>query len=150
MTDTALTDANCDLAEIIWEAAAGITKESAIRAADGIIESFVLIPRADLPDFKVIDRKGEMHVDCGSDWGTWNVKHVARMKETALEYVGAWLTADQWVAEEEKAAKAHALYTRRNKLAEELTESREQNYEHVGDGLRRAIDRIIELEQAAS
>lgn len=109
-------------------------------------DEYIIIPRADLPNFKVIERKGEMHVDCGSDWGTWNVKHVARMKKAALEYVGAWLTAEQWIAEEEKATKAHALYTRRNELAEELTENREQNYEYVGSGLRRAIDRIIELE----
>lgn len=107
---------------------------------------FIIIPREDLPDFTVIERKGETHVDCGSDWGTWNVKHVAAMKKTALEYVGAWLTAEKWHAEQEEATKAHALYTRRNELAEELTEEREQNYDYVGDGLRRAIDRIIELE----
>lgn len=102
---------------------------------------YIIIPRADLPDFKVIERKGEMHVDCGSDWGTWNVKHVARMRETALEYVGAWLTAEKWHAEEAERQSA-----RRDELAAELTEDREQNYDYVGDGLRRAIDRIIELE----
>lgn len=94
-----------------------------------IDHQFVIIPREDLPDFTVIDRNGETHVDCGSDWGTWNVKHVARMKETALEYVGAWLTAEKWHAD-----KMAALQTRSDEIAAQFT-SKQQ-----------LIDRIIELE----
>lgn len=120
-------------------------------ATDVLDEEFVIIPRSDLPDFKIIDRKGEPHVDCGSDWGTWNVKHVDRMRETALEYVGAWLTAEKWRADEaerESAAKAHALNARRDELATEFTIA--ENYAEMGPGGQRLVDRIIELEQQAA
>lgn len=120
-------------------------------ATDVLDEEFVIIPRSDLPDFKIIDRKGEPHVDCGSDWGTWNVKHVDRMRETALEYVGAWLTAEKWHADEaerESAAKAHALNARRDEIAEELGFN--AAYLRLQSPLSRAIDRIIELEQQAA
>lgn len=104
-----------------------------------IDHQFVIIPREDLPDFKVIDGGDGPHVDCGSDWGTWNVKHIERMRETALEYVGAWLTAEKWHAEQEEAK-----MTRRDELAAEFTNA--ENYAEMGPSGQRLIDRIIELE----
>lgn len=113
-------------------------------AAAGVLdEEFVIIPREDLPDFKVIDGGDGPHVDCGSDWGTWNVKHVNRMKETALEYVGAWLTAQQWHAEQKEAR-----MTRRDELARQYTLS--DSYAASDLSSRALIERIIELEQAAA
>lgn len=114
-----------------------------VYAAERVLNSFVIIPRTDLPAFKIIDRKGEPHVDCGSDWGTWNVKHVERMRETALEYVGAWLTAEQWHAEQEEAR-----MTRRDELARQYTLS--DSYAASDLSSRALIERIIELEQAAA
>lgn len=114
---------------------------------DALLSEFVIIPRADLPEFKVIDGGDGPHVDCGSDWGTWDVKHVDRMRETALEYVGAWLTAEKWHADEAEraeAAKNAAIDRRRDELAREFGFA--LPYLRQNSPLARAVDRIIELE----
>jgi len=107
-------------------------------------EDSILISKADLPECKVVELDGKRHIDCGSDWGTWDVQHVARIRETALEYVAAWLTAEEWNSK--LATLERRLNTRRDELAAELFNTR--FYADLRAGANLAIDRIIELEEA--
>lgn len=106
-------------------------------------EDYIRIHVSELPAFKVVDRNGKPHVDCGSDWGTWDVTHVDRMRTAALEYVGAWLTAEKWHVEQAAAAR-----TRRDELAAEFTAV--NSYSAQLPYTQKLIDRIIDLERKAS
>lgn len=55
MTFEMLTPENEVLSEVIWGKATGITKGAAIRAADDILEHFILVPRSELPDVSISD-----------------------------------------------------------------------------------------------
>ena len=107
-------------------------------------EDYILIAKSELPKCGVIERDGGHHVDCGSDWGTWNVKHIARMRETALEYVAAWQTAEDWHCKQ--TTLELKLSNRRDELARELVEDGAYAYRFAEEPLKAAIDRIIELE----
>lgn len=105
-------------------------------------EPTVTIPKTDLPECQVVMIDGEAHVDCGSDWGTWAVKHVGRMRETALEYVAAWLVAEEWTSKQ--AVLARKRESRRDELATEFTAV--NSYNGQLPYTQKLIDRIIELE----
>ena len=107
----------------------------------------ISIPKADLPECKIVERDGEVHVDCGSDWGTWNVMHLDSMRKTALEYVAAWQTAEAWRSKQ--AVLARERDKRRDELARELVEDAAYAYRFAEEPLKLAIDRIIDLESAA-
>ena len=135
---------NEQIEEIIQSALMG-SKKPAEEATREIFEDYILIRRADLPDANITERDGETHVDCGSDWGTWNVKHVARMRETSLEYVAAYVAADAWNSKQ--AVLARKRNKRRDELAAELFGG--STYADLGFGAPEAINRIIDLESAA-
>ncbi|MDQ0241203.1 hypothetical protein [Arthrobacter bambusae] len=111
----------------------------------------IIIPKSDLPEVKVIDRNGATHVDCGSSWGTWDVKNIARMRTIALEDVAAWVTAEEWHAKE--SAKNAARDKRRDELANKLINpdtptQTHWSYSGTTDLVRRAVDMIMAIEAA--
>lgn len=105
-------------------------------------ETEIIIRKSDLPACNVVERDGATHVDCGSDWGTWNVRHVDRMRETALEYVAAWQAAEAWHSKQA----VRRWDKRRDELALEYYRLRYNGVSNKAQGL---IDRIVELEDAA-
>jgi len=133
---------NEQIEEIIQSALMG-SRQPAEEATREIFADYILIPRSDLPKVIITDRDGETHVDCGSDWGTWNVKHLDRMRETSMEYIAAFVAATEWHASED-ATKAQ----RRDELTQELGSVRYSSLT-PNSPLRNAINRIIDLESAA-
>jgi hypothetical protein len=138
-----MTTPNEQIEEIIQSALMG-SRKPAEEATREIFAGYVLIPRADLPECKITVRDGEHHVDCGSDWGTWNVKHLDRMRDTSLEHIAAFVAATEW-----HSSTFPRLAKRRDELARELVEDGAYAYRFAEEPLKLAIDRIIELESAA-
>lgn len=106
----------------------------------------IVIPRSELPKAKVIERNGATHVDCGSDWGTWKIQNVDRMRIIALDHVAAWVTAEEWNAKE--SAKNAARNIRRDEVCEELGCPGLYPTLISTAPMKLAIDRIIDLEAA--
>lgn len=106
-------------------------------------DSYIPIPRSELPAATVIDRDGVPHISVeGAEAGTWKASgnHV-QARKWALEYLAAAHAMEQWQA----GQATEKLQQRRDELAHEFNGAA-RGYADTYQSTQRAIDRIIELE----
>ena len=129
------------LADIIEHPSGG--RIGKIAAAERVLENFVVIPKADLPEVK---RDGADSNTFRADGQNIVYTSESNARDWCLRDIAVW----QFIANEESA-----LQVRRDELAREIAGEAEKdpdcrvNYAGMVKTARIAIDRIIALEEAA-
>ena len=111
-----------------------------LAAAEEIDNTYVLIPRAELPEVKPSEHDPNMYYSEGE-----NIVY------TSAANARMWVMRDVAVWQHIEAAESERLMERRDALAEKFAPRGDDRlgknwYGNVSDGLRQAIDHIIELE----
>lgn len=136
------------LADMIWNWVPGNDEEACPVAAKKILEHYIVIDRRELPE-----------VTAGKCWGDLKVgnRGVTYAKDTdadivhtnALETIAMWKHLE--AVETAETISANTRNKRRDELASELFNPQGVRvYGHLSNEAKRAIDRIITLEDAAS
>jgi hypothetical protein len=127
---------NEQIEDIIQSALMG-SRKPAEEATREIFEAFVIIPKADLPAVKRSEHDENMYLTDGENI-VYTGETNARM--WCIRDVAVW----QFIANEQSARDK-----RRDELARELSPLRGATFRELSPAACNAIDRIIELEQAA-
>lgn len=148
-----LTPENESLSEVIWDKATGITKGAAIRAADKLLESFVIIPRSDMDSPEIIDDEGVVRTGSGPECATADIHEnpnwIRNRAQSLLRLADYVEDRDQIIATK-KAMEEARVSRRREELAQELSPLLNVTFSELSPAAKNAIDRIIELERKAS